>query len=566
MPPLVLIKRFRKFIEQKNITESENNTSECSVQTAILSDDQTKAFNKIAPHIEQQNYNVTVLHGVTGSGKTEVYKKLIRTALQQNKTALLLLPEVTLALQFEIIMRQSFPSTPVLGFHSASTAKQKKDLWHTLTNNKPALIIGVHLPVLLPIANLGLILIDEEHECGYQEKKHPCINSKEVAIMRAHKYNIPIVLGSATPSISSLYNLKRPNWQLVEMPKRFAGAFPKIKVVELNNKIKQPHFLISKELANAIQNKLNKKEQTIIFLNRRGYSFFVQCKPCKYIFYCDSCSVSLTLHKDDTLRCHYCEFKQTMPKICPGCKVSKGFLKKGVGTQQIVSVLEKIFPYANIARADLDTTLKKKEWQETVEKFQNKKIDILVGTQTITKGYHFPGVTLVGILWADINLHMPVFNAAETTLQQILQVAGRAGRQSANSEVIVQAMTKHEIFNYLEEINYLNFYKNEIKKRAIVNYPPITRLAEIEIKHADENIVEKEIYKFYKVLEKNRLQISTRIEILGPVKPIVSKLKNWHMRQIYLKSVNIADLINLFKQVDQSNYQSRIFFTPNPLS
>lgn len=570
IPPLLLIQRFRKFIEQKNkISPLLNNSAKINLDTdrptAKLSTDQQVAYNQIAPKVIHTSYQATILHGVTGSGKTEIYKKLIQVALSQNKSVILLLPEVTLAMRFEQIMHKDLAGENVIGFHSGSSAKQKRQLWQLLTTSQSCLIIGVHLPILLPITNLGLIIVDEEHEAGYQEKGHPRLNSKELAIMRAHLYQIPIVLGSATPSVATLHNLNRPNWQKVDLKTRFTGAFPQIKLVQINKDEQAPHFLITRALANSIQAKLNKKEQIIIFLNRRGYSFFVQCQICKFIFYCPNCAVSLTLHADDSLRCHYCHYKITVPKVCPQCPCKK-FIKKGVGTQQIVTVLTKLFPLAKIERADLDTTSQKKSWEQTVIKFTNKEIDILVGTQTITKGYHFPGVTLVGILWADINLHLPIFNASEVALQQILQVAGRAGRQSAHSEVIVQTMAPHPIFNYLSEELYFDFYKFEIGKRQLTNYPPITRFAEIEIKHAREINIEQEVCHLYQELEKNSAQISNTIEILGPVKPVISKLKNWHTRKIYLKSNDIHFLIKLFKSIQQSNYKSKIFFTPNPLS
>lgn len=562
--PLLLIKRFRKFIEQKNEASQELGPAIIDAKLTQLTTEQQKAYEQILPEIIDPKYKVTILHGVTGSGKTEVYRCLTETTLNLNKTVLLLLPEVSLAMQFEAIMRKKLPNNLVLGFHSATNAKQKKQLWQAVINNQSCLIIGVHLPILLPIGNLGLIIVDEEHETGYQEKKHPKINSKELSIMRAHAYKIPIVLGSATPSISSLYNLNRAEWQKADLTKRFNGAFPKIKLVQIGKDKKQPHFLITKDLASSIAKKLDQKEQIIIFLNRRGYSFFVQCFACKFIFNCSHCNVSLTLHKDNSLRCHYCDFKKILPDSCPEC-LSKKFIKKGIGTQQVVTILEKLFPNAKIDRADLDTTSKKKEWQKTVEKFTNGEIDILVGTQTITKGYHFPGVTLVGILWADINLHLPIFNAAENSLQQILQVAGRAGRQSQDSEVIVQTMSPHYIFNYLKEEAYLDFYENEIQKRAITNYPPHIRLIEIELRHQGEKLVEREIDHFYNELEKKSCEISNTIEILGPVKPVLSKLKNLHTRKIYLKSIDITSAIGLFKLIDQSVYKSQIFFTPNPL-
>jgi len=483
--PLHFIKRIRQFIAQKEVVtpDQEIDIAQEAITRPIinLTGDQENICNFLMPKIITPCYTPTLLHGVTGSGKTEVYKKLITHTIEHKKTVLLLLPEVTLALQFERILRaQLSESIPIFAFHSAVSTKNKRLLWQHILDNKPIVILGVHLPILLPISNLGLIIIDEEHETGYQEKKHPKINTKDTAIWRAHAAQIPILFGSATPSISSLYNVKVKNWHFFQLKERFAGAFPLVKTVLLSDKKKRKNFWISPVLEQEIKDRLRKKEQTIIFLNRRGYSFFVQCKNCSFIFSCPNCSVSLTLHSNNRLSCHYCNYTQILATTCPECKApEKDFLKKGIGTQQVVTILEKLFPQAIIGRADLDTTTKKNEWRKTVLDFEQGHIDILVGTQTITKGYHFPNVTLVGILWADLNLNFPVFNASETTLQQLIQVAGRAGRQRTESTVIVQAMGEHPVFNYLNERDYLRFYENEILLREELGYPPIDRLVEI---------------------------------------------------------------------------------------
>jgi len=430
--PLHLVKRIRSFVHQKEQRQPTLGAQGDRVRkNTDLTPEQQHIVDSIQPQISTPCYMPSLIHGVTSSGKTEIYKELIKTAIQENKSALFLLPEVTLAIEFEKRLRKELPSEIVtISFHSGTAIKQKRLLWQRLLNSQPTLIIGVHIPILLPIPHLGLIIIDEEHDVGYQEKKHPKINSKEAAIWRANLANIPIVLGSATPSISSLYNVKKRNWHFFQLKTRFTGALPTIKTVLLKeDKNKRKQFWISNELKQAITDRLAKKEQTIIFLNRRGYSFFVQCRACNFIPECPSCSVSLTLHNTNTLNCHYCEYSIPLPEKCITCKKDK-FLKKGVGTQQIVSILEEMFINAKIARADLDTTTQKKQWQQIMIDFGNGDINILVGTQTITKGYHFPHVTLVGIIWADLNLHFPIFNAAETTLQQIIQVAGRAGRQS----------------------------------------------------------------------------------------------------------------------------------------
>jgi len=567
---LHFLKRITGFLNQplKNIPPigPGKNNRKPEKQNITLTQEQQKVVDFLQNKIIATQYQPTVLHGVTGSGKTEIYKKLIATAIKYKKSALLLLPEVTLAIQFEKLMREQLPEhIPIFSFHSATTVKNKKIAWQCLVEKIPMLIIGVHIPALLPIANLGFIIIDEEHESGYQEKKHPKVNTKDAAIIRAHENNIPILLGSATPSLSSLFNVKTKKWNFFQLKKRFSGNFPLIKTVNLGEKKLRRNFWISQELEDAIKARMAKREQVIIFLNRRGFSFFVQCKSCSFIFECPNCSVSLTLHKGNVLNCHYCDHSIAQPETCPKCKKNK-FLKKGIGTQQVVTILEKLLPYARIGRADLDTTTKKKLWQKTMEEFEAGCIDILVGTQTIAKGFHFPRVTLVGILWADLNLHFPIFNATETTLQQLIQVAGRAGRNHEKSEVIVQAMGIHQVFDFLNEIDYLKFYENEIQKRKLLGYPPYRRLAEVELKNIQEDTIEREAaclaVELNELVKKNKWNI----QVLGPAQPPVSKIKNTHIRKIYLKGDNIKHIGKIFSNADRLSYSSKIFFTPNPLN
>lgn len=563
--PLHFVKRIRNFVSQEPEETDILFTARTSAKNKVLLTlEQQHIVETLSPALQEQKFRPALIHGVTGSGKTEVYKELIKKAFAENKTTLLLLPEVSLALRFEQILKASLGEYPIIGFHSGTKAKEKRLLWQSLLDHKPILIIGVHIPILLPIGNLGLIIIDEEHEVGYQEKKHPKVNTKEAALLRAQLNQIPIILGSATPSIASLHTAKNKNWDFFSLQKRFAGAFPDIKTV-LIDKEKRANFWITKELQHAIADRLAKKEQTIIFLNRRGYSFFVQCKDCSFVFECTACSVSLTLHNNNELTCHYCGYSQNLPQTCAPCK-SKNLIKKGIGTQQVVSILQQLFPTATIGRADLDVSSKKKEWQATMEAFQKGAIDILVGTQTITKGFHFPRVTLVGILWADLNLHFPLYNASETTLAQLIQVAGRAGRESASSTVIVQTMMRHPIFNYLNEIDYLQFYEYEMNNRKTVRYPPLIRLAEIEIKHNNETTIESEANRLINFLIDTIIKTKKEITILGPAKPPVSKIKNTHSRKIYLKSSSISDLIELYRSFNKAAYKSHIFFTPNPIN
>lgn len=560
--PIHFIARIKQFLKQENTdippTLLIHNSEK---KNLLLTEEQQAVVDFLNPHITTPTFTPILLYGVTGSGKSEIYKKAIEHAFAQGKTVLFLLPEVTLAVQFEHLFKQQLPShIPIISFHSATSASTKKKLWNLLLTEKPFLIVGVHLPVLLPIPHLGLIIVDEEHEIGYQEKKHPKINTRDAAIWRAHIYGIPVLLGSATPSLTTLYNVEKKGWKLFKLTKRYDGNFPSLTFVRLTDKKQRTNFWISTELQEALKQQLINKKQSIIFLNRRGVSFFVQCKECSFVFGCTSCSVSLTLHEDNSLRCHYCGYKQSYPTSCLSCKKTD-FLNKGIGTQKIVSILQKIFPSARIERADMDVTINRKHWQTIMEKFTHNEIDILVGTQTITKGYHFPNVTLVGIIWGDCNLHFPFYNAQEATLQQLIQVAGRAGRSSSQSRVIVQTMADHELFNYANEQDYLSFYTTELAQRADAGYPPLKRLAEIELKHKDEKVVEEEAQLVASFLMKY-----PDIITLGPAHPVVSKIKNMFSRKIYLKADDMKAIAHAFSSLEKARYQSRIFFTPQPLN
>lgn len=562
--PLYFLKRIKQFLStEKEQVELLENTVH-TTQRCTLTQEQQHAYETIKPFIIQTEYVPFVLHGVTGSGKTEVYKALILDAYAQHKTTILLLPEVTLAVAFEHRLKKELDQTiHFFSFHSGTSAAEKRALWQHLVQGTPLVIIGVHLPILLPIANLGLIIVDEEHEIGYQEKKHPKINTKHAAILRASINAIPIVLGSATPSMSSLYQVKTKQWRFLQLKQRFAGCFPTIQTVYLSDKKQRKHFWISTQLYNAIKNRLEKKEQTLLFLNRRGHSFFVQCSVCSFIFMCNHCSVSLTLHEGDLLRCHYCQYKCQLPNVCTSCNASeKTFIKKGIGTQQVVSIIQRLFPQARVARADLDTTIKRKKWQHTMSDFAQGGIDILVGTQTITKGYDFPHVTLVGIIWADLNLNFPTFNASETALQQLIQVAGRAGRHHKSSDVIVQAMGHHSIFDFLNELDYLKFYAHAMGSRKELGYPPVKKLALLELKHAQELVVEKEAHALVYHLQTIRNKQAYDVRILGPAQPPIHKIERIFSRCIYLKAPTIQDIHALYKVINHGHYKSSIFFTP----
>jgi len=565
-----ILERLSRVFDFKEPEIPENNNEE-HLPKAIdlgltLTPEQAFIVDKTTAQINQNKSYIGLIHGVTGSGKTEIYKNLIYNTLKLGKSVLFLLPEISLAIEFYKRFKRELPDDfNIYSFHSATGAKNKKLLWKALANQNPVLIIGVHLPVFLPMANLGLIIIDEEHDVGFQEKKHPKFNTKEIALIRAQIYKIPAILGSATPSISSLYAVRHKGWELFRLKDRFKAVFPEIQLVSLKNREKG-HFWISKELEKAIACCLEKKEKCIIFLNRRGYCFFVQCKLCGHIPNCVNCSISLTLHADRTLRCHYCNFRIPEPTLCLKCGTKEqDILKKGIGTQQIAKIAAKLFPEARIGRLDLDTTVDKKKLQETLHDFDHGKLDILIGTQTITKGYNFQGVTLIGILWADSNLSFPIYNASEAALQQIIQVAGRAGRQGQKSLVVVQTIKNHEIFNYINEHQYEAFYEYEIENRIAVRYPPFIRLAEIEVKNQNESILEQEAKLIKQELNAIIKKLGIQLTLMGPVDPVVQKIKNFSSKKFYLKSENSTYLNLVYNTIDRSKYLSTIYFTPNPL-
>ncbi|MCK4650741.1 primosomal protein N' [Candidatus Babeliales bacterium] len=558
-------KKVKTVISQKILPSSEKNY----VKKIILTNEQKIVVQYAEKFIDKKKYTPILLHGVTGSGKTEIYKKLIIKNIEKNKSIILLLPEVSLAIQFQFLLQHQLPKhISIIGFHSASKEKEKKSLWQKLINKKPIVIIGVHLPILLPISNLGLIIVDEEHELGFSEKKHPKINSKEVAIWRSAHYEIPIILGSATPCLNSLHNAKTKNWKFFQLKKRFQGNFPDFQLIFLKNKKTsgKKSFWISSKLENSIKQNLLKREQTIIYLNRRGYSFFIQCKKCGFIFQCPNCSVSLTLHKNinsQILRCHYCNHVQNIKSSCPKCNSDENnFLKKGIGTQQVVNILQGIFPQALIERADLDSAIKKRSWHKTLENFKKGKIDILVGTQLISKGYHFENVTLVGIIWADLNLHFPIFNSSETTLQKLIQVAGRTGRGNKKGKVIVQAIHDHQIFKYLNEQNYLNFCSKELELRKITKYPPFYRLIQIELKNKNTSQLNNDSMLLCQKFHTINKDLNLNIQILGPARPIVYRIQKIESKHIFLKTNSFDNFFRLIKNINFETFESKIFVVP----
>ncbi len=440
-----------------------------------------------------------LLHGVTGSGKTEIYLQALAHALEQGNGAIVLVPEISLTPQTVERFKARFSSgklqTLVAVLHSHLSAGERHDEWHKIRQGRARIVIGARSAIFAPVEPLGLIIVDEEHEHTYKQEEAPRYHARDVAIMRGQMENAVVVLGSATPSLESYANCKRGKFALLELPERVDDQkMPHVRVVDMRQaayKEKGPP-IFSPQLKEAITQRLERGEQTILFLNRRGYSSSLQCPKCGYVANCPNCSITLTYHRiDQRLSCHICGHVEKVPAVCPEPKCKNPAIRfAGTGTQKVEEVLAKLFPQARIKRMDADTMKRKDDYRKVLGDFRTGKIDILLGTQMIAKGLHFPNVTLVGIIYADLALHQPDFRAGERTFQLLTQVAGRAGRGDVEGEVFVQAFTPfHPAIQYARRHDFVGFYEQEMEFREQLKYPPASRIALLTLKGRNEEKV-----------------------------------------------------------------------------
>jgi primosomal protein N' (replication factor Y) len=454
-----------------------------------------------------------LLHGVTGSGKTEVYLQALAHALEQGKGAIVLVPEISLTPQTVERFKARFSSgklqTLVAVLHSHLSAGERHDEWHKIRQGRARIVIGARSAIFAPVEPLGLIIVDEEHEHSYKQEEAPRYHARDVAIMRGQMENAVVVLGSATPSLESYYNCKKGKYTLLELPERVDDQkMPHVRVVDMRQaayKEKGPP-IFSPQLKEAITQRLERKEQTILFLNRRGYSTSLQCPKCGYVAQCPNCSLPLTYHRiEQKLSCHICGHNEKVPSVCPNEKCKNPAIRfAGMGTQKVEETLAKLFPHARVKRMDADTMKRKDDYRKVLGDFRAGKTDILVGTQMIAKGLHFPNVTLVGIIYADLALHQPDFRAGERTFQLLTQVAGRAGRGDIEGEVFVQTFTPfHPAIQYARRHDFTGFYEQEIEFREQLKYPPVSRVALLTLKGRNEDKVKFSAEHLKRELEKN---------------------------------------------------------------
>lgn len=476
-----------------------------------------------------------LLKGVTGSGKTEVYMKLVERVLLEGKSAIILVPEIALTPQMIERFKGRFGVNVAL-FHSKLSDGERFDEWFRVKEGKAKVIVGARSAIFLPAKNLGLIIIDEEHENTYKSEQNPKYQTKEIAEYLSELKGCKVILGSATPSIETYYRALTGEMKLLELNSRVDNKpMPPMKVIDMRNELKGGNkSLFSRELFIAIQERLKRKEQIILFLNRRGFSTFVSCRSCGYVFKCDECDISMTYHKNGLLICHYCGKTKREPRECPKCH-SKYVKFFGAGTQRVEEEVKKYFNNVRILRMDVDTTRDKHSYERIYNTFKNGEADILIGTQMVSKGLDFKNVTLVGILAADMSINIPDYRAAERTFQIITQVAGRAGRGDKQGEVLIQTYTpQHYSLQYAVNYDYEGFYEKEFTVRAMMKYPPFGKLLLINGTSKKEELLKNFMHKITMMI-KPLVESCLDIEILGPIPCMISKVKENYRWQIVIK-------------------------------
>lgn len=504
-----------------------------------LTDEQKKAYIAVEDAIDDMMNSEFLLFGITGSGKTEVYIQLIEKVLNIGKTSIMLVPEISLTPQTVDRFIARFGAEKVAVLHSKLSVGERYDQWYKIKNGEAKIVIGARSAMFAPINDLGLVIIDEEHDGSYKSESSPRYNVKDVARYLAKEYSIPIVFGSATPDMDSFYKASKGDIELLELTKRANNAsLPIVNIVDMRAELANGNrSSISMKLYELIKKNIQNQKQTILFLNRRGYSTFIMCRDCGYVAKCKNCNIALTYHsKENKLRCHYCGYETNPYNTCPDCK-SKNIKYSGSGTQKLEEEINKIFPQAKTIRMDVDTVTKKNSHEDILNRFKNENIDILIGTQMVVKGHHFPNVTLVGVIFADGSLNIDDYRANERTFQILTQVAGRAGREKdVSGNVIIQTYNPDNLaIEYSKKQDYKLFYNTEIMIRKQLKYPPFCDIILIGFSSENENCVVESAKFMYKILKNKIINEKLKIILYKPVPAPIDKIKNKVRWRIIIK-------------------------------
>jgi primosomal protein N' (replication factor Y) len=531
----------------------------------ILNEEQRDIFDKVKAGLQSNAHSTFLLHGITGSGKTQVYIEAIREALRMGKRALVLVPEISLTPQ--IISRFKANFGDLVGcLHSRLSAGERYDSWRKAREGKFPIMVGARSAVFSPLENLGLIVVDEEHDASYkQDDPAPRYNARDVAVMRGKLNKAVVILGSATPSLDSYFNAQKGKYVLCQLEQRVEEReLPEVKIIDLREERKKGNRdILSSSLSSLLKEKIEKNQQALLFLNRRGFSSFIKCGECGHIMRCPRCDITLTFHRTDfSMRCHYCGFTQKAPDLCPNCQGTR-FVHRGVGTQKMEEELKRDFPQVSVQRMDLDTTSKKGSHRRILSDFGKKKFNVLLGTQMIAKGLDFPEVTLVGVVSADFSLDLPDFRTKERTFQLLTQVAGRAGRGDLGGEVIIQTYYPDEqAIKLAARHDFAAFYQNEMEQRKELSYPPFGHLILVLFSGKDQKRVISQSEKFRSLLRGRLREKNLReTEILGPAPAPLSRIKNQYRWQLILKTKTIRRVLDLIAKIleERKDFSTRSF-------
>ena len=552
--------------------------SEKQIERDPFQEKEIQKTNELKLNIEQQDAYCSIdkpgeylLHGITGSGKTEVYLQLIKRELEKGKTAIVLVPEISLTPQTIDRFTSRFGKEKIAVLHSKLSNGERFDQWNKIKEGKAKIVIGARSAIFAPIKELGIIIIDEEHDSSYQSESTPQYDALEIARKIADEENIKLVLGSATPDTRTYKNALEGKISLIELTKRANNArLPEVEIVDLRDELANGnHNMISTKLKNEIQKNIESKNQTILFLNRRGFSNFIMCKTCGNVIKCKRCDISMTYHKDENkLKCHYCGLEEQVPNKCPNCG-SKELKYSGSGTQKLEEEVHKLFPTASTIRMDIDTVTKKHSHEDILTKFKEDKIDILIGTQMIVKGHDFPKVTLVGVISADNALNIGDYRASEITFQVLTQVAGRAGRGEQNGKVIIQTYNPdHYAIECAKEQDFKKFYQIESKIRKTLKYPPFCDIIVLDFSSLNKHEIQRDTKKLHQYLKNRIINEKFGVLLYSPLPCPIEKINDRYRWRMIIKCIYDEKMNKLLKETLEEFYKfktnTRLSIKQNP--